>query len=121
MATGIEAHEMFFGQLEAFCRLVQEEFLARFNEVTNIPTSAAEALAFTETLILCPTEEAARACIRRELTASLSFVLAIQGLQRKLHSGDLRLPSETPEYQTRFYLLASTVRDYLESWHSQPA
>ena len=112
---------MFFGQLEEFCRFVQEEFLARFNEVTAIPTSAADALSFTESLMLCPTEEAARACIHRELTASLSFVLAIQGLQRSLRSGTFKLPSESPEYQTRFYLLASTVRDYLECWQTQPA
>jgi hypothetical protein len=117
----IEAHEMFFTQLEEFCRLVQEEFLARFNEVSAIPTSAADALAFTETLMLCPTEDAVRVCIRRELTASLSFVLAIQGMQRKLRTGKFHLPDKTPEFQTRFYLLASAVRDYLESWHSQPA
>ena len=111
---------MFFGQLEEFCQMVQEEFLARFNEIATIPTSAADALAFTETLMLCPTKESARGCIRRELTASLSFVLAIQGMQRKLQSGEFQLPNESPEFQTHFYLLASAVREYLEAWHTQP-
>jgi hypothetical protein len=114
------ADEMFFTQLEEFCRLVQQEFLARFNEVSEISTSTAPALAFTETLMLCPTQESARVWIRRELPAALSFVLAIQGMQRQLQLGNLKLPAEPPEYQTRFYLLASTVREYLESVQHQP-
>jgi hypothetical protein len=117
----IAADEMFFTQLEEFCRLVQEEFLARFNEISEIKTSAASALAFTESLMLCPTQEAARICIRRELTAALSFVMVIQGMQRKLQSGHFGLPSEAPEYQTQFFLLACTVREYLESLHVQMA
>jgi hypothetical protein len=113
------ADEMFFAQLEEFCRLVQQEFLARFNEVREISTSTAHALAFAETLMLCPTEEAARACIRRELPAALSFVIAIQAMQRQLQKGHFKLPSEAPEYQTRFYLLAGTVRDFLQTLHLQ--
>jgi hypothetical protein len=112
---------MFFGQLEEFCRLVQQEFLARFNEVTEIPASSAKALGFAESLMLCPTQEAARVCIRRELPAALSFVLAIQAMQRRLQLGQFKLPSEAPEYQTHFYLLACTVQDYLESLQLEPA
>lgn len=112
---------MFFAQLEEFCRLVQEEFLARFNDVSDIPASSSEALAFAETLILCPTQEAARVWISRELPAALSFVLAIQGMQRRLQLGTLKLPMEAPRYQTRFYLLAVAVREYLEAPHAQVA
>jgi hypothetical protein len=114
----LETHGKFFAQLEDFCRLVQEEFLSRFNELTSIPASAADAFSFTETLMLCPTEDAVRACIRKELTAALSFVLAIQGMQRKIQAGSFKLPAESPEHQTRFYLLAAAVRDYLEAWHA---
>ena len=114
------ADEMFFSQLEEFCRLVQQEFLARFNEVTEIPASNARALGFAETLMLCPTREAARNCIRRELPAALGFVLAIQAMQRRLQLGQFRLPSEAPEYQTHFYVLACTVQEYLQSVHTQP-
>ena len=113
--------EMFFTQLEEFCRMVQQEFLARFDEISAISTSTAPALAFTETLMLCPTQEAARLWISRELPAALSFVLAVQGMQRQLRQGTLKLPAEAPQYQTRFYLLATTVREHLESLHAQPA
>src|SRR6476646_8907491 len=99
---------MFFSQLEEFCRLVQEEFVARFNDLTEISTSTTHALGFAETLMLCPTPEAARASIQRELPASLSFVMAIQSMQRQLKLGTFKLPSEIPEYQTRFFLLACT-------------
>lgn len=95
--------------------MVQEEFLSRFNEIKEIPTSSARALAFTETLILCPTHDAARISIRRELCAALSFVVAIQAMQQSVQIGKLTLPSESPDFQTPFYLLASAVRDYLES------
>jgi len=108
--------EVFFGQLADFCRLVQEEFLARFNEMKEIPTSCARALSFTETLMLCPTPEAARVCIGRELPSALSFVVAIQAMQQGLQVGEFRLPSEAPpEFQTPFYLLACAVRDFLEA------
>jgi hypothetical protein len=109
------ADELFFAQLEEFCRMVQQEFLARFNEVTQIPASTAQALDFAETLILCPTLDAARNSIRRELPAALSFVLAIQAMQRKLQLGEFKLPTHSPEYQTYFYLLSCTVQDYLEA------
>ncbi|HLH56167.1 MAG TPA: hypothetical protein VKY92_21380 [Verrucomicrobiae bacterium] len=116
--TSIE--EKFFGQLEEFCRLVQEEFLARFDEVTAIPASAIEALEFSETLILCPTLEAARISVRRELASALSFVLAIQGMQRRLQLGQFKLPTQAPAYQTHFYLLACTVQEFLQTAHSSP-
>jgi len=117
----VAADEIFFAQLEEFCRLVQEEFLARFNEVSEISTSTADALGFAETLMLCPTREAARACIRRELMAGLSFVLAVQAMQRDIHLGTVKLPSESPEYQTPFYLLACAVQEYLASHRVQLA
>jgi len=106
---------MFFSELEDFCRMVQQEFVARFNEVSDIPGSNELALSFAETLMLCPTREAAQTWIRRELPSALSFVLAIQGMQRQLQIGALKLPSETPRYHTKFYLLAVTVREYLQS------
>jgi len=95
--------------------MVQEEFLTKFSEIREIPTSSARALAFTETLMLCPTQEAARVSVRRELCAALSFVVAIQAMQQLLQIGKLSLPSESPEYQTPFYLLSCSVREYLES------
>lgn len=113
--------EMFFAQLEEFCRLVQREFLLRFNDVKEIPASTSHALAFAETLMLCPTQEAALLWIGRELPAALSFVLAIQTVQRRLQLGTLKLPSQAPKFQTRFYLLAVVVREHLQSAQTQPA
>jgi len=111
---------MFFAQLEEFCRLVQQEFLARFDEVTTISSSTVPALEFAETLLLCPTLEAARVCIGRELPAALSFVIAIQAMQKQLQKGRFSLPSKAPEYQTRFYLLASTVQEFLQNLQPEP-
>lgn len=110
---------MFFVQLEEFCRMVQQEFLAKFDEVGDIATSRPRALAFTETLMLCPTQESARTWIRRELPEALSFVLAIQGMQRQIQLGTLKVASVVPLYHTHFYLLASTVREYLEAQEAQ--
>jgi len=120
VVTQVANDELLFGQLAEFCRLVQEEFLPRFNEMTDIPTSSVSALAFAETLMLCPTEEAVRACIRRELPFALSFVIAIQGLQRRLQEGTYCLPPDAPEFQTPFFVLSNAVRDFLESARAQP-
>lgn len=112
---------MFFAQLEEFCRLVQQEFLTKFNEVAEISNSSGRALAFAESLMLCPTVEAAQVCIRREFSGSLSFVLAIHAMQRQLQLGTLKLPAEPPKFQTQFYVLALVVRDYLDCFHARPA
>jgi len=42
-------------------------------------------------------------------------------MQQQLQLGTFKLPSEAPKYQTRFYLLASTMRDYLQSPQQQTA
>ena len=115
IVSHVAADEIFFGQLAEFCRLVQEEFLARFHEIKEVPTSSARALSFAETLMLCPTSESARMSIRRELASALSFVVAVQAMQHLLQLGKFTLPPETPEFQTPFYLLACSVREYLES------
>jgi hypothetical protein len=119
VTSQVSADELFFAQLAEFCRLVQEEFLAHFNEIKEIPTSSTKAQSFAETLILCPTHEAVRVSIRRELPAALSFVMAIQAMQRLLQIGKFNLPSEQPEYQTPFYLLACSVREYLGSLQAE--
>jgi hypothetical protein len=113
--------EMFFNQLEEFCRMVQTEFLARFDEVPEVANSTSRALNFSESLILCPTLEAAQACVRRDLPSALSFVLAIQHMQQQLQVGTLKLPCEAPAFQTRFYLLALTVRACLDTAQPVPA
>jgi hypothetical protein len=105
---------MFFSQLEQFCRMVQQELVARFSEVKEVSNSSTNALAFAETLILCPTQESTRASIRRELPSALSFVLAMQDLQKHIKTRAFALPPEVPEYHTCYYLLASTVQEYLE-------
>jgi hypothetical protein len=112
--------EKFLAQLEEFCRLVQQEFLARFDEVKEISNSTSTALGFAETLMLCPTQSSTQACIRRELEGALSFVLALQAVQRKLQAQSYSLSAEVPEYQTCYYLLASTVQEYLEHVREQP-
>jgi hypothetical protein len=112
---------MFFAQLEEFCRLVHQEFVNKFNEVEGVSASTERALDFAETLMLCPTKEAACVWIQRQLRDALSLVLAIQNMQQQLQVGTFKLPSEAPKYQTRFFLLASTMRDYLRSRQQQSA
>jgi hypothetical protein len=111
---------MFFSQLEEFCQIVQEEFLARFDQITDVPISARAAVGFTESLLLCPTVEAARSSVHKDLTGALSFVLAVQGIQQRIERGGFELPADPPEYQTRFYFLGCAVQEYLDSLPTQP-
>jgi len=100
--------------------MVHEEFISRFHEFTSVPFSADAASAFVERLILCPTQEAARACVRKDLVGALSFVLALQGIQQRLEKNAFDLPAQMPKFHTRFYLIASAVQDYLDSLRVQP-
>jgi hypothetical protein len=111
----VAAAEMFFTQIRELCQIVQEEFVCRFDQFHAVPFSAAAATAFLEKLILCPTEDAARQCVRKDLVGALSFVLALQGIQQRIERDVFELPVQLPEHQTRFYLLACAVQEYLAS------
>lgn len=65
--------------------------------------------------MLCPTTDAARACIHRDLSGALSFLFAVQGIQQRIERGCAKLPNQTLEFQTTFFLLACAVQDYLAS------
>jgi hypothetical protein len=117
----VAAAKGFFAQVTEFCQIVQEEFLARFDTLPELPVSAGAAMAFTETLILCPTAEAARLCVRKDLIGAVSFVFVLQGLQQRIERGGAPFPSDPPEHQTRFYLLACMAQEYLDSLRAQAA
>ena len=102
-------------QVTRFCPLVRQELLDRWEQVDQFPVCANSALTFAETLMLCPTIEAARACIRRDLSGALSFLFAVQGIQQRIERGCAKLPSQNLEFQTTFFLLACAVQDYLAS------
>jgi len=111
----------FYDQLGQFCSIVQAEHLADLSEATGLPRSARIALAFSERLILCPTPDAARACIRKDLAGALSFLLAAQGVHQRIEKGGCRFTQESPEHQTSFYILAGAVQDYIDSLYEQVA
>ena len=102
-------------QVTRFCPLVRQELLDRWEQVDQFPVCASSALTFAETLMLCPTIEAACACIRRDLAGALSFLFAIQGIQQRIERGCAKLPTQTVEFQTTFFLLACAVQEYLGS------
>jgi hypothetical protein len=112
---------MFFEQVAEFCEMAQDAFLARFDTMSDVPVSGGAAAAFAETLLLCPTTDAARSCIRKDLIGALSFVMAVQGVQQRIQQSNSQFPSDSPEYQTKFYLLASAVRDYMDSLRLEAA
>jgi hypothetical protein len=112
---------LFFEQVAEFCQMAQDVFLTKSDALTDGPTSGDAALAFAEVLLLCPTADAARSCIRKDLIGALSFVMALQGVKERIQRGSTRAPSESPQYQTKFYLLACAVQDYMDSLPAQAA
>ena len=100
-------------QLNEFCLLFQSEILRNTNLPLRTP-SAALAQGFAEALILCPTEQAASASIRRDLAGARSFLIAADGVLRRIRTRPFEFAKDTPAYQTRYYLLACGVTEFLE-------
>ena len=111
----------FYNQLGQFCRILQSEHLRALDDATAMPRSARIALAFSERLILCPTADSAKDCIRKDLAGALSFLLAAQGVHQRIEKGDCHFAHESPEHQTIFYILAGAVQDYIDSLYVQVA
>jgi hypothetical protein len=109
-----------FAQVTGFCQMAEAEVLGDWHDLIT-PPSADLALGFAEKLILCPTTEAARSCIRRDSTGAVSFLLALEGVNRRIKKGGFQLATESPEHQTPFYLLACAVQEYIDSLHAEPA
>lgn len=105
----------FCAQVMRFCGIVREELTGRWDELDDLPIAFASALAFAETLILCPTAESGRICIQKDIPGALSFLFAVQGIQQRIERGRAELPEKGPEHQTPFFLLAAAVQDYLSS------
>ena len=104
----VNANE-FCVQVTRFCPLVRQELLERWDQVDQFPVSAHGALVFAETLMLCPTQEAVRVCIRRDLCGAMSFLSRLRSYE---FTGDFLT---TVECSTTFFLLACAVQDYLGS------
>ena len=101
-------------QLNEFCLLLRREIL---RQAGLPPSSASAELAqrFAETLILCPTGEAARASIRRDLAGARSFLIAAEGVLRRIRAQIFQFAMDCPPYQTKFYLLACAVEEILKT------
>jgi len=105
-------------QLNEFCLLFQREIIRQSDLQLN-STSAGLAHRFAETLILCPTPEAACACIRRDLTGARSFLIAAEGVLRRIRTQIFEFARECPACHTRFYLLACAVEEILKGDYDQ--
>src|SRR5215472_5450872 len=105
----------FYNQVHDFCQMMQEEVARQWDAMPGKEVSASTALAFSEKFLLCPTTESARSCIQQDFPGALSFVLALEGVNQRLQKGSLQLSTEWPKYQTRFYILSCTVREYIDS------
>jgi hypothetical protein len=86
----------FYSQLVEFCEMVQEEVVTRLDDLAQVSTSAGRALSFAESLILCPTTEAGRACIRQDVGGALSFLLALEGVNTRIQKRCFNFPVEWP-------------------------
>jgi hypothetical protein len=109
----------FYTQVQEFCQIMQEELTARWDTLSETPTSRSKALSFTEKVLLCPTIESARSCIQKDFPGALSFVVAMEGLNRRIQDGGIRLQTEWPRYRTRFYVLGCAVQDYIDSLRAE--
>jgi hypothetical protein len=105
-------------QLNEFCLHFQREILSNPNVAVSIP-AAEHARRFGDTLILCPTPEAARTSIRRDLAGARSFLIAADGVLRRIRTQSFQFARECPQYQTRFYLLCCAVEEFVESNRQQ--
>ncbi len=123
MTTGFACDEglgqpgmhVFYSQVHDFCELMLEEIGKRLSNVPEPPASASLALAFAEKFLLCPTIESARACIERDFPGALNFAMALDAVNRRIQKGLLRLPTEVPGCQTKFYVLGCVVQQHLRS------
>ncbi|HWW02439.1 MAG TPA: hypothetical protein VNZ64_22265 [Candidatus Acidoferrum sp.] len=79
------------------------------------PPPLALAIPFTDALILCPTDEAAKSCVMKDMPGARAFINVAEVAIGDLKKGVIRLRPQRSEQQTRFYLLASVVQEYLEA------
>jgi len=100
-------------QLNEFCLMFQEEILQLANTPRRPPDQTL-ALAFAETLILCPTAEAARTSIRRDVAGARSFLVAADAVLKRIRTQKFDFKFEEPQHQTKFYTLACAIDDYLQ-------
>ena len=105
-------------QLNEFCLIFQEQILLLEKAPGKSP-SMELAVGFSESLILCPTVEAVRICIRRDLAGARSFLIAADTSLRRIRAGRFQLAIDNPQYQTKFYLLACTINDFLRTRRQQ--
>jgi hypothetical protein len=102
-------------QMHEFCQMMQEEVLKHWNHMPPRPTSVEGAREFTESFLLCPTQDAARACIARDFSGALNFVMALNHVTIRMGDGRYQMAEKWPEHQTRYYKLASTVLDFIDT------
>ncbi len=117
MQTAIKAStslNKFCAQLNEFCLMFQEEILRLENTPARPPLTGL-ALSFAESLILCPTSEAARACVRRDVAGARSFLVAADGVLRRIRSQRFQFSFAEPQYQTKFYVLSCAITDFLKT------
>lgn len=105
-------------QLNEFCLLFQREILCQPN-LSLCRVSAESAHRFAETLILCPTARAAETSIRRDLAGARSFLVAAEGVLRRIRGQIFQFALECPADQTRFYLLACAVEEILNARYEE--
>src|SRR5262245_11814174 len=110
----LDSMNTFCVQLNEFCLMFQGEIL-RLQTIPGNGPNANLALGFSETLMLCPTAEAARSCIRRDLAGARSFLVAADGVLRRLRTQRFEFAMEQPEHQTKFYLLSSAIDEFLQT------
>ena len=117
-ATDRTALNKFCIQLNEFCLIFQEQILLLEKAPGKSPSTEL-ALGFSESLILCPTVEAVRVCIRRDLAGARSFLVAADAALKRIRAGRFQLAVDNPQHQTKFYLLAWAINDFLRTRRRQ--
>lgn len=81
---------------------------------TDTAGRPSDALAFAETLLLCPTEDAAKSQMRRDQIGAASFFQIASYVEDKF--GDLDIPTgkHNVTNSAPFFVVGSCVQDYLQ-------
>jgi hypothetical protein len=83
------------------------------DEVSDLKLS--EALSFAETLVLCPSESSVSSHMQRDQRAIQSFLRISEVVANDIGTGNTKFVNPPGPEQTPFYLVASSVQEWLLS------
>jgi hypothetical protein len=102
-------------QLEDLLAIIMAEVMA--GDTTPLTKRPPDSLAipFSESLILCTTDEAVKTCVKSDMQGARACVNVAEAAIAKIKQRAFQFLPRRPEQQTRFFFLTSVVKEYLQS------